>query len=135
MKNPRFNPGFRISLMDAAVLCAGATGSFLLGGEMEWAGWIVAIVVLHFFLFCNVFRISRRSELIWAAAFIILCTATIWTGVPGWIAAFILSIVLAGILIWRETRRESYHGILWARWNPGLPAWWEARHATPPSTN
>ena len=33
---------------------------------------------------------------------------------------------LSTILIWIETKRDNYHGILWKKLNPGMPEWWES---------
>src|SRR6476646_9700374 len=86
--DPRFKPGFQLSVLDVIVLIAGTWGSWFMGREVWWAGVMVGFVVGHFFLFCNVFRISRASELIWAAAVVILSGATIAMGFPGWPATF-----------------------------------------------
>lgn len=130
MGTSTFSPGFRLSLFDVLILCAGLIGSIILGTQISWAGMIVGFVVLHFFLFCNVFRMSRPPELLWASAFIGLAGATILIEFPGWIATPIIAIALSSFLIWRETKREDYHGICWKRWNPSLPDWWESRHVT-----
>jgi hypothetical protein len=87
----------------------------------------VGFVLGHFFLFCNVFRIPRRSELIWAASFVFLCVSTITTGIPGWTWTIIISLVVTVMLIWMEMKKPSYHGILWKQINPGLQEWWEKR--------
>jgi hypothetical protein len=128
MAKPTFNPGFRLSFLDVLILCAGLIGSIVLGLQTGWAGFVVMLVVLHFFLFCNVFRISRPPELIWAAAFVVLGGATILTEFPGWIATMVISVALSSHLIWRETRKPHYHGICWKKWNPALPDWWDAQH-------
>lgn len=120
-----FSPGFRISLLDALVLIAGICGAFIAGFYVWWAGMVIAFVVGHFFLFCNVFRIARKPELIWAAVFIILVGSTVLTDMPGWTITFTTSFILAVVLIHRETRKLSYHGVLWAKLNPGLREWWE----------
>ena len=125
MTTPTFSPGFRLSLFDVLILLGGLMGSIALGMRIWWAGMVVALVVVHFFLFCNVFRISRPPELIWAAAFVALAGSTIVTGLPGWVATPVLAVALSTFLIWRETRKADYHGICWKRWNPGLPDWWE----------
>ncbi len=130
MAKSKFNPGFRLSVFDVFILCAGLIGAFIFGAKIWWGGMIVGFVVLHFFLFCNVFRISRPPELIWAFVFTMLAGATILTEFPGWIATPIIAIALSSFLIWRETKREDYHGIYWERWNPSLPDWWESRHET-----
>src|SRR6266478_3813499 len=63
--------GFRFAIVDAAAIAAFAV---VIAG-LHWLGsslwWVVAIVAVHFFLFCNVFRVIRRRELIWAALFIL----------------------------------------------------------------
>ncbi len=124
MTNRQFKPGFRISIYDAMILCAGTVGGILIGTNIWWAGFSVAFVLLHFFLFCNVFRISRSPELIWAGAFILLAGSTILTGLPGWIVAILCSLALSSYFIWRETKKHSYHGIFWEQWNPDLRSWW-----------
>jgi hypothetical protein len=125
MSQPSFRPGFQFSTLDFVVLCLGAVGAYLLGTVMWWAGAAVVFVVLHFFLFCNVFRITRASELIWAATFLLLSPLTLLTNLPGWPMFFIACVCLSTFLIWRETKQKHYHGICWQRWNPGLPEWWE----------
>ena len=63
--------GFRFSATDAiALLILGAAilGLYRVGSNL-W--WLVAIVAGHFFLFCNIFRVVRRRELIWSALFVL----------------------------------------------------------------
>lgn len=123
-----FAPGFRISLLDAVVLITGMIGAFIASSYAWWAGMVIGFVVGHFFLFCNVFRIARKPELIWAAVFIILTGPTVLTGMPGWIVTFIGSLIVAVVLIYLETQKPSYHGILWSKFNPGLREWWEKQY-------
>src|SRR5258706_13436345 len=63
--------GFRFSVINAVAFVAFAA---VIAG-LHWLGsslwWVVAIVAGHFFLFCSVFRVIRRRELIWAALFIL----------------------------------------------------------------
>lgn len=120
-----FKPGFRLSVPDVLVLLAGGAGAWLLWRELWWAGLVVAFVVGHFFFFCNVFRIARGPELVWAGTFVLLCSATILTEFPGWTMTITLSLLLTLMLIVREMRRPSYHGIGWQRVNPDLRRWWE----------
>jgi hypothetical protein len=120
-----FAPGFRISLLDAVVLIGGIIGAFVISSYAWWAGMVIGFVVGHFFLFCNVFRIARKPELIWAAVFIVLIGATVLTGMPGWIVAFSVSFIVAVLLIYLEMQKCSYHGIFWSKINPGLREWWE----------
>lgn len=120
-----FAPGFRISLLDTVVLITGMIGAFIASSYAWWAAMVIGFVVGHFFLFCNVFRIARKPELIWAAVFIILTGSTVLTGMPGWTVTFTGSLIVAVVLIYLETRKPSYHGIFWLKFNPGLPEWWE----------
>src|SRR5687768_5424908 len=79
-----FAPGFRLSLRDVVVILLGiATAAYLFGVEPWWS-FIVVFVVAHFFLFCNVVRMARPLELIWAATFLALASATLLTEAPGW---------------------------------------------------
>jgi hypothetical protein len=120
-----FKPGFRLSIWDGLILGIGGISAIYLAGVEVAASCVIIFVVGHFFLFCNVFRMSRLPELIWAAAFVSLSILTITTGYPGWIPALVMSLVLSIALIIRETRLPSYHGIFWQRFNPKLDERWE----------
>lgn len=128
----RFEPGFRISVGDGLILLAGGLAAGWAGSRLPVAGLLVGFVVGHFFLFCNVFRISRRPELIWAAVFSLSAALTLMTGIPGWQVTFAGSMVLAGILIAIEMRKPSYHGVGWKRINPNLREWWDRRRPARP---
>ncbi len=122
-----FSPGLRISIIDVCVLIAGVIGAVVVGFQVFWAGAVIGFVVGHFFLFCNVFRISRKPELIWAAVFILLSGSTMLNEWPAWIVTFSMSFVVALVLIFLETKKPSYHGIGWKHFNPNLQEWWERR--------
>ena len=122
-----FAPGFRISVTDALVLIVGSIASFIVGTQVWWAGIVVAFVVGHFFLFCNVFRVRRKPELVWASLFVLLAASTVLTEKPGWMVTFAVSFLVAVMLIYRETKMLSYHGVGWQRLNPGLLEWWEKK--------
>ena len=126
MTAPNFNPGFRILPFDVLGLIIGLLGALATLTRIEWAGLVTGFVVLHFFLFCNVFRVSRSAELIWATVFLALATSTIINAVPGWTATFTGSLARSTIVSWIETKRGDYHGILWKKLNPGMPEWWES---------
>jgi hypothetical protein len=74
----------------------------------------------HFFLFCNVFRVSRAPELVWAGVFLALAGSTIALGVPGWPATVAASLATTVVVVTLEMRKPSYHGIGWRRINPTL---------------
>lgn len=124
----RFEPGVRLSGLDIGVLVATAAGcAWLAVSEALLIAAGIAFVVGHFFLFCNVFRIRRGPELIWAALFTGLSAATIVTEHPGWPITFLASGVATVILVAIEMRHPSYHGLGWAQLNPDLPRYWRER--------
>jgi len=123
---PEFRPGFRFSAFDALLLVVGLVGAALAWPKTWWPGLVIAFVVGHFFLFCNVFRISRGLELIWALNFIVLTRFTIVNGFPSWTATVSLSLAVTFAVIGIGLRKPSYHGIGWRRVNPKLPQWWES---------
>jgi hypothetical protein len=126
---PKFAPGFRLSLRDAVVLVVGIVGSIALGNTFWPASLIIAFAVSHFFLFCNVFRISRRLELIWAVIFIALSGITILTKFPGWAVTIASSICATVIVVICEMKKPSYHGVGWRKINPHLRTWWDSNLA------
>jgi hypothetical protein len=123
----QFSPGFRLSIVDALVIAAATIGAVALG-SIDWTwGFVIGFVVCHFFLFCNVVRMSRPLELTWGAVFVALSAATITTGAPGWVATTAISIAVTTALVIVQVRSPSYHGIGWQRINPELPEWWQSR--------
>lgn len=119
----QFRPGFRISLTDAVILMAGISATAGMAGSGSWFALIPGFVVCQFFLFCNVFRIARESELLWTVFFLAAAGAAVMDWIawpPVFAGAALLSIILFGV----EFRRPSYHGIWWQRINPDLPEWW-----------
>jgi hypothetical protein len=93
-----------------------------------WCSAAALMVVIHFFLFCNVFRTERIAGLIWASAFIGLCAVRLFWHAPEWHWIFTAALFVSSVLIAWQIRKPSYHGILWDRWNPHLRIWWDARH-------
>lgn len=109
--NWKSSAGFRLSLRDglAILLCMLTTwGTWPLLGEMAI---LLPIVLGHFFLFCNVFRIPRRPELFWSAAFVlnfgtwVVFDRFTWSGVLLTQSPITLGVILLSVL------RSDYHGI------------------------
>ena len=94
-----------------------------------WGGFVLAFVLAHFFLFCNVIRMARPLELIWAGVFVVLAGATLAFETPSWLVTAPVSLFVTAVVVVVEMRKPSYHGVGWQRINPGLPAWWETRVA------
>lgn len=129
MSQPRFRPGFRLSMIDIAVLVCGAIAAVAFWPETGWMGFIIAFVIGHFFLFCNVFLIARPLELAWSAVFVVLAAGTILTETPGWPVTIAVSLSATVMVILIAMRRPSYHGICWQWINPALSVWWQAHIA------
>jgi hypothetical protein len=129
LHDPDFAPGFRLSWRDAIVLAIGSAAALALASVVWWWGFVVAFVLGHFFLFCNVIRMARALELAWTAVFVVLASASILTGLPGWRVTAAGSLLTTAVLVAVQMRRPSYHGLGWERINPGLPAWWETHRA------
>ncbi len=119
--------GVRFSVTDTGALVAFgvvAAGLHWLGSSL-WS--VVAIVGGHFFLFCNVFRVARRRELIWAALFILNVGFWLLLGRLGWFNVLACQLpVSAGIVAW-EIKAARYHGVFADRVNPRLNEYLEGR--------
>jgi hypothetical protein len=127
MPQRAFAPGFRFSALDGFVLVGGTAAAIVLATYVWWWGFVVAFVLAHFFLFCNVVRMARPLELAWAAVFVVLAGSTVAIETPGWLITALVALVMTVVVVIVEMRKPSYHGVGWQRINPGLPAWWEAR--------
>ena len=109
------------------MLIAGAGGAAIVGTVYLWIGLAIAFVVAHFFLFCNVLRMSRPLELVWAATFAVLAVLTITTEALPWWGVFGICGLLTVLLAALQMRRPSYHGVGWKIINPRLLEWWRVR--------
>ncbi len=109
--DPKRPAGFRLSVTDGVVILLCAAGTWLLWRWLDVAALILPVVMAHFFLFCNVFRVGRRPELTWAA--ILVANAVVWL----WLDAFsILRVVLAQTpvtvaVIFSAVLGKEYRGI------------------------
>ncbi|MEM6329690.1 MAG: hypothetical protein AAF790_05515 [Planctomycetota bacterium] len=132
-----FSPGFRLSKLDCVVawlfllLIAPVSMSFdarffSVLSELETVA-AFTVPFLAFFLFCNVFRVSRPLELCWAALFIGLMVTAVWLQALSGTVSLLIALLGMVVVIAVETRRPSYHGVGWRRLNPNLPDWW-AKH-------
>src|SRR5437764_13141407 len=103
--------GFRFSIIDAVALVAFA---IVIAG-LRWLGssswWLVAIVAVRFFLFCNVFRVIRRRELIWAALFMLNVGFWFLLGRLDWLTVLACQLPgTVGLIGW-EIRGNRYQGL------------------------
>jgi hypothetical protein len=125
MSVPSFRPGVRLSQLDCVVLAIAAVAAVGAWQIQWWLGFVFGYVTGHFFLFCNIVRMSRAMELAWAGVFVALAGSTIVAESPGWSLTVLVSLVTTLVLVIIEMRRPSYHGIAWQQINPNLKGWWE----------
>ncbi len=123
----KFQPGFRLSEMEVGIILLGVCVSVLLGRFDERLGMMVLFVLAHFFLFCNVLRMSRPLELIWAGFFVLLAGSTFYFGFPQWNITMAAMLGMTLILVFIQCLLPSYHGVLWRKINPNLEQWWVGR--------
>jgi hypothetical protein len=119
--------GFRFSPTDAAALIAfGALAAGL--HRLDSSLWWVAVVAAgHFFLFCNVFRVARRRELVWAGLFVVNVGLWVLLGRLDWFSVLACQMpVSSGVIAW-EIKTLCYHGSLADRLNPNLKDFLEGR--------
>ena len=122
----KFQPGFRLSEMDVGIILLGVCVSVVLGRLDERLGMATLFVLAHFFLFCNVLRMSRPLELIWAGLFVLLAGSTFYFGLPSWTTTLLAMLGVTLILAIVQCLLPSYHGVFWRKINPNLKQWWEA---------
>lgn len=104
-------PGFRFSVRDGVVISIAVVGSVFLWRTLGAMAMLFPIVVFHFFLFCNVFRVRRSLELIWAAAFVINVTCWSAFGNLNWLAILLVQSPITLLGIGLEMSSSTYHGI------------------------
>lgn len=120
--------GFRLSAVDIAVLVAAGPLTWWLWGRIGGMAGAVPLAVGHFFLFCNVIRIIRWKELVWAifAVLNVAISAAMSEEVP-WLTVIVIQTPLTIALVWTEVRSARYHGILARRLNSRLDEYLHGR--------
>jgi hypothetical protein len=107
-------------LTDAVALIAVGTIVAILHRLGSSLSWVVAIVAGHFFLFCNIFRVVRRRELIWAAVLVVNVGFWLLLDRLDWFNVLACQLpVSAGVIAW-ELKAARYHGIFADRLNARL---------------
>ena len=110
----------------------GVCVAVLLARLDERLGLALLFVLAHFFLFCNVLRMSRPLELIWAVLFVLLAGSTFTFGFSSWNTTLVGMLVVTVILAIIQFLLSSYHGVFWRKINPNLKQWWAAREGRKP---
>ncbi len=112
--------GFRLSVVDAIVLALGGAATLYFRHEGSPLWWIVAMATGHFFLFCNVFLVWRRWELLWAAVFTMNAAIHLAFGADDAGSVLLWQMPMTLFVILRQIRSPWYHGIYAERLNPKL---------------
>ena len=109
--------GFRFSWADAVAVIVCAVATWL---AWPWVGSLAILmpyVLGHFFLFCNIFRIRRKAELIWAGVFLVNFAACSLLGRLEIAVPLLAQLpVTIAALVW-EIRQPTYHGIVCRKLN------------------
>jgi hypothetical protein len=119
--------GFRFFATDAVVIGVLAAAAIALRRIENPLWWILIVVAGHFFLFCNIVRIRRRLEFIWAGLFIANIGVWLWFGELGWLGVLCVQLPITLCLVLIELRSGRYHGVLARRTNPRLNDYLEGK--------
>ena len=107
----RAKPGFRFSPQDAVVIAVSTLATVWLWGWVGSLSLLLFGALIPFFLFCNVFRVRTRYELIWASSFVLNAGAWALADALSWQRLLGSQIVVTALVIGAELRSPSYHGI------------------------
>jgi hypothetical protein len=109
-----------MSCMDAVILLLGAVLAWWLMTRSFPLWWIVPAALGHFFLFCNVFLVWQRWELLWAASFVFNVAAHLALGVWDWPSPIMFQLPITALVIIWQIRSPWYHGVFAEQLNPRL---------------
>lgn len=106
-------PGFRISPSDFVFILLVIVASAVL--YVALASSLIAFIPLHlcavFFLFCNVFRIRTRQELLWVCSYIASAVYSIATGADFWFAVLGVTTPMIAVAVAWAVMSGGYKGI------------------------
>ena len=103
--------GFRFSRVDAVVLLTAAGLTWALWRYVGQFALLVPVTLFHFFLFCNVFRVRRSAELLWAGAFVVNFAMWALSGSFSWWAVLGAQLPVTLAIVVVEVRHPRYHGV------------------------
>ena len=112
--------GFRLSVSDVAFIIIGSGLTYYLWPRIGKQALIIPFVIAHFFLFCNIFRVRRKPELIWAGVFLVNAGSWHLSGDLNLYWVFGAQLLLTAIIILNEFRCPRYHGVFATKINPHL---------------
>jgi len=107
--------GFRINLVDIIFILLLILSSFYIYEKVNDIGYYFLLplyVGFTFFLFCNLFRLRTKDEILWVFFFLISSLLTMQYFENHWVLyTILLSFSFQSILIMRHFRSEGYRGI------------------------
>jgi len=103
--------GFRFSKFDAGVLVGTGVIAALAAAFSPAFAALILFVLLHFFLFCNVFRVRRTKEIAWAVVLIFNMMVWIAAGSFLWWGIALLQLPVTVLVVVLEMRSPTYHGV------------------------
>lgn len=103
--------GFRLSAIDLLAIAICALGTIVALPILGEIAWLFPITLGHFFLFCNVFRIRREFELLWAGVFVVNVASWALAGRFDWLNVLAVQTPLTATLIITECLNPRYHGV------------------------
>src|SRR5262245_20302076 len=127
LKHSRRTWGFRFFGTDAVVIVVCGGAAYVLQRMEHPLWWLLLIVAGHFFLFCNVFRVRRRFEVIWAVLLVLNCAAWILLGHLDWPHVLLTQAPFTVAAVIAEARSDRYHGIFAQSANRKLQDYLEGR--------
>jgi len=98
-------PGFRCWWGDRLVILVCVAATWLLWKPLGRLSLVLPVTLGHFFLFCNVFRVRRRHEMVWAAVFVANVAFWLLAGELCWLPVLALQTPLTVLLIVLDRRR------------------------------
>ena len=120
--------GLRLWPTDVLFLFVCIAVVLLFGEELLEFRWLPLVAAAHFFLFCNVFRVRRSYELVWAALFCVNFMLHVQDASLDWSSVLLWQAPVTVIAIALEMRSARYHGVFAERINSQhLQDWVEGR--------
>ncbi len=107
----RSPPGFRFSKTDAVAIVVVAASTVALWPLILEYSLLPAIVLGHFFLFCNIFRVPRRYELWWSLFFVLNVAGWVLANRFSWLAILLTQLPITIGVIVMAMRLPNYHGV------------------------
>jgi len=104
--------GFRINVVDIVfilLLCLFSWYIYSLVQSYAFLYLLPLYVGFTFFLFCNVFRVSSKIEIIWTTYFVTISLITFYFFKENWtLITFSSSFMFTGFLIMRDIKSKKY---------------------------